>query len=54
MLPMQQKLSPALDQVKVWKQAVVPAIDELRQIGPLLSQLMAQIHDSIRIKTSAA
>jgi hypothetical protein len=36
--------------VKAWQQAVGPAIDELRQIGPLLRlpQLMAQIRDSER------
>ena len=43
---MLQKLGPALDQVKAWQQAVDPAIDELRQIGSLLPQLMAQIRDS--------
>ena len=46
MLSMLQKLGPALDQVKAWQQAVDPAIDELRQIGSLLPQLMAQIRDS--------
>jgi hypothetical protein len=46
MLSMLQKLSPALDQVKAWQQAVDPAIDELRQVGYLLPQLMAQIRDS--------
>jgi hypothetical protein len=34
--------------VKAWQQAVDPAIDELRQIGPLLPQLMAQIRGSAR------
>ncbi len=48
MLSMLQKLGPALDQVKAWQQAVDPAIDELRQIGSLLPQLMAQIRDSAR------
>ena len=43
---MLQKLGPALDQVKAWQQAVDPAINELRQIGSLLPQLMAQIRDS--------
>ncbi len=37
MLSMLQKCGPALDQVKAWQQAVDQAIDELRQIGPLLS-----------------
>jgi hypothetical protein len=46
MLSMLQKLGPALDQVKAWQQAVDPAIDELRQVGYLLPQLMAQIRDS--------
>ncbi len=45
---MLQKLGPALDQVKAGQQAVDPTIDELRQIGSLLPQLMAQIHDSAR------
>ena len=46
MLSMLQNFGPALDQVKAWQQAVDPAIDELRQIGSLLPQLMAQIRDS--------
>jgi hypothetical protein len=48
MLSMLQKLGLALDQVKAWQQAVDSAIDELRQTGPVLPQLMAQIHDSAR------
>jgi hypothetical protein len=40
--------SCSFDQVKAWQQAVDPAIDELRQIGPLLPQLMAQICGSAR------
>jgi hypothetical protein len=46
MMSMLHKLGPALDQVKAWQQAVNPAIDELRQIGPLLPQMMAQLRDS--------
>ncbi len=45
---MLQKLGPALDQVKAWQQAVIPAIDELRQVGSLFPQLMVQIRDSAR------
>jgi hypothetical protein len=45
---MLHKLGPALDKVKAWQQAVDPAIDELRQIGTLLPQLMAQLRDSAR------
>ncbi len=48
MLSMLQKLGPALDQVKAWQQAVDPAIDELRQIGPFLPQLMAQLRESAK------
>jgi hypothetical protein len=45
---MLQKHGPALHEVKAWQQAVVPAIDELRQICPLLPQLMAKIRNSAR------
>ncbi len=45
---MLQKLSPTLDRVKAWQQAVDPAINELRQVGSLLPKLMAQIRDSAR------
>jgi len=48
MLSMLQKLGPALDRVRAWQQAVDPAINELRQVGSLLPQLMAQIRDSAR------
>jgi hypothetical protein len=48
LLSILQKLGPALDQVKAWQQAVDPAINELRQVGSLLPQLMAQIRDSAR------
>jgi hypothetical protein len=48
MLCMLQKLGPALDRVRAWQQAVDPSINELRQVGSLLPQLMAQIRDSAR------
>ena len=45
---MLQKIGLALNQVKAWQQAVIPAIDELRQVGPLLPQLMAELRESAR------
>jgi hypothetical protein len=42
---MLQTLGPALDQVKAWQQAEDPAIDELRQLGLLLPQRIAQFHE---------